>query len=270
MAEARQQGQAMVQQALSHGMPWADKALNEYVNRVGQNLVRNSGSRQVFNFYVLYNPEINAQAFPGGFVVVNTGVISTAESEAELASVLSHEIGHINACHVNTAPRKDSLLELLAVVPAIALAGPAGLAITSGGGLMVPVMRARSNRSAEIEADRLALEYLQRAGYDPQAAVKMFERLEEEESSRREKSGGLLAGHPSVSARRKKLEDLLPNLPPPAFEPHDEAEFRQMRKMVQDYDRVYSLVVGVRVPGQAAPEPVLSRRPAADAEGKKP
>ena len=95
MLEATRAGNVMVRQAIARGMPWGDKALNEYVNRLGQNLARTSGSQQAFVFYVLYDPRINAQAFPGGYIVVNTGVISVAESEAELAAVLSHEIAEI-------------------------------------------------------------------------------------------------------------------------------------------------------------------------------
>ncbi len=261
VAEARLLGRTMVQQALSAGMPWADNALNEYVNRLGQNLARSSGSQEVFTFYVLYNPKVNAQAYPGGFVVVNSGVISIAGSEGELASVLSHEIGHINACHWQSTARRINLLELLPLIPAVALWGPVGVILLSGSGLAMPVTQARFNRSAESQADRLAVSYLQRAGYNPKAAVKMLERLEEEESSQGVKSGGLLAGHPAASDRRKKLEKILPGLPPPDFVPHDEAEFLQMRKQVQDYDLVYSRAVGVRVPGHEAPPPELSRRP---------
>lgn len=261
MAEARQVGRLMLQQVFSVGMPWADKALNEYVNRLGQNLARSSESQQVFSFYILYNPEVNAQAFPGGFVVVNSGVISTAENEAELASVLSHEIGHINACNCQASPRKDGLVELLTVLPVIALGGPAGIVLLTGSGLAAPVIQARINRSAEYQADRLGVQYLLRAGYDPKAALKMFERVEEEESSRGVKSGGLLAGHPALSDRRKRLEKILAGLPPPDIVPHDETEFRQMRKQVQDYDQVYSRLVGVRVPGHEASPAVLSRRP---------
>ena len=86
--EAVRQGEAMVHHVLSSSMLWSDNALNEYINRLGQNLVRNSGSQEVFSFYVVYNPAVNAQAFPGGYVIINTGAISLAENEAELASVL--------------------------------------------------------------------------------------------------------------------------------------------------------------------------------------
>ena len=260
MLEASQAGSAMVQQALARGMPWGDPSLNEYVNRLGQNLARSSGSQQVFSFYVLYNPEVNAQAFPGGYIVINSGAISLAESEAELASVLSHEIAHENSCDWRTAPSKGNLFELIAIVPAVVLGGPAGIAIVSGSGWAAKLAGARSGRSKEERADRLAAQYLVRAGYDPHAAVEFFQRLRAEEERKGGEAGGLLATHPRSVDRRKKLEKIIPNLPPPEFAPHDEAEFLRMRRAVRDYDEMYSRLVGVRVPGHDAPPPVLSRR----------
>lgn len=96
--EALRAGSPMVEQALSAGIRWDDNTLNEYVNRLGQNLARSSGSSEVFSFYVLYNPAVNAQAFAGGSIVINTGAITLAESEDELAYVISHEIAHENSC----------------------------------------------------------------------------------------------------------------------------------------------------------------------------
>src|SRR5208282_3164034 len=149
MLEAAQAGNAMVHQALAVSMPWGDKSLNEYVNRLGQNLARTSGSQQIFTFYVVYDPKVNAQAFPGGYIVINTGAISLAESEAELASVLSHEIAHVNSCDWRTAPSKGNLFELIAVVPAVVLGGPVGIAIASGSGWAARLARARFSRSEE-------------------------------------------------------------------------------------------------------------------------
>jgi predicted Zn-dependent protease len=261
MLEATQAGNAMVRQALATGMPWGDRALNEYVNRLGQNLARSSGSQQNFSFYVLYNPTINAQAFPGGYIVVNSGVISLAESEAELASVLSHEIAHENSCDWRTAPRKGNLIELVFLVPTVILGGPVGIALAAGGGWASTVARARSSRLDEERADRLAAQYLVSAGYDARAAVQFFERLQAEQERSRGEPGGLLATHPRAIDREKKLEKIIPDLPPPEFSQHDETEFTHMRQAVREYDEMYSRLVGVRVPGQDAPRVELSRRP---------
>ncbi|MGA3328147.1 MAG: M48 family metalloprotease [Terriglobia bacterium] len=261
MLEATQMGNAMVRQVLARGMRWGGKSLNEYVNRLGQNLARSSGSQQIFSFYVLYDPKVNAQAFPGGYIVINTGAISLAESEAELASVLSHEIAHVNSCDWRTAPSKGNLFELIAVVPAVVLGGPVGIAIASGSGWAARVARARFSRSEEERADRLAAQYLVLAGYDPQASADFFQRLQADQERSGGEPGGLLATHPRTVDREKKVESIIPNLPPPEFALHDEAEFLRMRRAVRDYDETYSRLLGVRVPGHDAPAPELSRRP---------
>jgi len=260
MLEAAQAGRAMVQEALAAGTPWADKSLSEYVNRLGQRLARTSGSQQVFSFYVLYNPRVNAQSFPGGYIVINSGAISVAESEAELASVLSHEIAHGNSCDWQTAPGKGSLLEVISVVPKVVIGGSAELAVPGGGEWAGNLMRARSRRSAERRADRLAAQYLVRAGYDPHAAVQFFQRLQEEQELAGGQPGGLLATHPRSSDRQEKLEKIIRHLPPPELTRQDEAEFLRMRQAVREYDEMYSRLVGVPLHGHDA-APQLSRRP---------
>ena len=261
MLEASQIGRAMVQQVFATGMPWAEKSLNEYVNRLGQNMARASGSQQVFAFYVVYNPQVNAQAFPGGYVVINSGVISLAESEAELASVLSHEIAHENSCDWRQASQKGNLFELICLVPSVVLGGPAGIAIAAGTGWAATLARARSSRSAEERADGLAAQYLVRAGYDPRAAAQFFQRLQAEMEHTGGEPGGLLATHPRSVDRQKKLDKIIPNLPQPEVAPHDETEFLRIQEAVREYDEMYSRLVGVRVPGHDAPPPELSRRP---------
>ena len=261
MQEAAEAGNAMVRQTLAASMPWGDRALNEYVNRLGQNLARASGSRQVFSFYVVYNPKVNAQAFPGGYVVINSGAVSLAETEAELASVLAHEIAHENACDWRAAPRKGNLIALAALVPTVMLGGPAGMAIVAGSGWASTLARARFSRSEEERADRMAAEYLVRSGYDPRAAVQFFQRLQVEESRYGPEPGGLLATHPRALDRQKNLEKFIPSIIPAKSGMHEETEFLRMRRAVRDYDEIYSIIVGVHVPGRDPPPPTLSRRP---------
>jgi predicted Zn-dependent protease len=200
--------------------------------------------------------------------VVNTGAISLAESEAELASVLSHEIAHENSCDWRTAPWKGNLFELIAVVPAVVFGGPIGIALVSASGLTSPIARARANRIAEQRADRLAAQYLARAGYDPRAAERFFERLQAEEVHMGAERGGLLATHPRTADRRKDLEKIIPDLPAPDSTPHDDAEFLHMRAAVREYDDMYSRLVGADVPGRDKAPPQLSRRPTAEKEGQ--
>jgi predicted Zn-dependent protease len=261
MRQASLTGQSMVQQVFYRGIPWGDNTLSEYVNRLGQNLAHSSGSQQVFSSYVLYNPKINAQAFPGGHIVINSGVISLAESEAELASVLSHEIAHENACDWRAGPARGNLFELIALVPTVVFGGPAGIAIAAGGGWAATLAHARSSRSAEQRADSLAAQYLVRGGYDPHSAEEFFRRLQSEQERMGEEPVGLLATHPRTLDREKQLEKFIPSLPPPEFAVHDDTEFLQVRRAVREYDEMYSRLVGVHVPGQDLPRPELSRRP---------
>jgi predicted Zn-dependent protease len=111
----------------------------------------------------------------------------------------------------------------------------------------------------------LAAQYLVRAGYDPHAAVQFFQRLQAEQERSGGEPEGLLATHPRSIDRQKKLEEIIPYLPPPEFALHDEAEFLRMRQAVRDYDEIYSRVVGVRVLGRAAPPPELPHRPSSPA-----
>jgi predicted Zn-dependent protease len=261
MLEAAQVGNAMLRQALARNMPWADNSLNEYVNRLGKKLARNSGSQQVFSFYVFYNPEVDARPFPGGYIVINSGAISLAESEAELASVLSHEIAHENSCDWRTALRKGNPFESISVVPMVDLGGRRGSGTAASSGWAKRLVRARLSRTEEGRADRLAALYMVRAGYDPHAAVRFFQRLQAEQERRGGEPSGLLATHPRSTDRRKELEKIILDLPPPQFAPPDEAEFLRMRRAVRDYDEIYSRLIGVPVPGHDAPPPKLSRRP---------
>ena len=261
MLEASQMGRAMVQQVFATGMPWSEKSLNEYVNRLGQNLARSSGSQQIFAFYVVYNPQVNAQAFPGGYIVINSGVISLAESEAELASVLSHEIAHENSCDWRMAPRKAISLSWSAWFQLWFWEGRRGSPLSREGAgrrrwrAPAPAGQRRSGPTAWRLSTWFAPAMIRAR------RQQFFQRLQAEMERSGGESGGLLATHPRSVDRRKKVEKIIPNLPPPEFAPHDETEFLRMRQAVREYDEMYSRLVGVRVPGQDAPPPVLSRRP---------
>ena len=248
----------MLDQAMARGTLWGGDDLREYVNRLGQNLARASGSRQEFTFVVVYDPEINAQAFPGGYVTVNSGAISFAESEAELSAVLAHEIAHVNACDCEDSGKKNAV-GFLALVPALALAGPVGIALTAGTGIMAPVTRAHSRRSAERRADRLAAQYLVQAGYDPHAVLTMLTRVEQQDLEGGD-TRSLLATHPRTRDRQKGAERFVVQLPPPEKLPHDDTEFRRMQKQVRDYDELYSRAFHTRLPGKEPVLPPLSDR----------
>ena len=159
-----------------------DPVVTEYVNRVGQNLVRNSDAKVPFTIKVIDSDEINAFALPGGFFYVNSGLILRADEEAELAGVMAHEIAHVAARHGTKSATKGQLMQL-ATIPLILLGpgGWAGYGLYEGLNLAIPIGYLKFSRDAEREADFLGLQYMYKAGYDPNAFVSFFEKIEAEE-----------------------------------------------------------------------------------------
>ena len=115
-----------------------DPIIAEYVNRLGQNIVRNSDAKVPFTIKVLDTEEVNAFALPGGFFFVNTGLILKADTEAELAGVMAHEIAHVAARHGTRQATKGDLLQI-GTIPLIFMGGWAGYAIRQGAGLAIPM-----------------------------------------------------------------------------------------------------------------------------------
>src|ERR1700737_1032012 len=159
-----------------------DPVVIEYVNRVGQNLVRNSDAKVPFTIKVIDSDEINAFALPGGFFYVNSGLILHADEEAELAGVMSHEIAHVAARHGTKQATKGEIMQW-ATIPLILLGpgGWAGYGLYQGLNLAIPIGFLKFSRDAEREADYLGLQYMYKAGYDPNAFVSFFEKIEAEE-----------------------------------------------------------------------------------------
>ncbi len=153
-----------------------DPVITEYVNRIGQNLVRNSDSQVPFTIKVIDADDINAFALPGGFFYVNSGVILAADEEAEMAGVMAHEIAHVAACHIARQMTRGNLAQF-ATIPLIFMGGWAGYGIYQGAGLAVPAAFMKFNRGFEAEADYLGVQYMYKAGYDPQAYVNFPDRI---------------------------------------------------------------------------------------------
>src|ERR1700731_2685928 len=195
-----------------------DPVVTEYVNRVGQNLVRNSDARVPFPIKVIDSDEINAFALPGGFFYVNSGLILHAMEESELAGVMAHEISHVTARHGTKKATKGELMQL-ATIPLILLGpgGWAGYGIYQGLNLAIPVTYLKFSRDAEREADFLGLQYMYKAGYDPNSYVTFFERIQADEKRRPGSIPKVFSTHPQTPERientQKEIARILPNRP---------------------------------------------------------
>src|SRR6266850_2823257 len=191
-----------------------DPTINEYVNRVGQNLVRNSDAKVPFTIKVVESDEINAFALPGGFFYVNSGLILAADDESELAGVMAHEIAHVAARHGTKQASKAELINF-ASIPLIFMGGVGGFALRQAAGFLIPMQFLQFSRSDEAEADYLGLQYIYKAGYDPGAAVSFFEKLQAKESARPGSVSKMFSTHPPTGDRiemtKKNIEQILPD-----------------------------------------------------------
>jgi predicted Zn-dependent protease len=189
-----------------------DPIIAEYVNRVGQNLVRNSDAKVPFTIKVIDAEEINAFALPGGFFFVNTGVILNADTEAELAGVMAHEIAHVAARHGTRQATRGQLINY-ASIPLIFMGGWTGYAIRQGAGLAIPIGFLTFSRGFETEADFLGLQYLYKTGYDPTAFVDFFEKIQSKEKKKPGTMAKVFSSHPMTDDRiknsQKNIQEIL-------------------------------------------------------------
>src|ERR1700719_2697053 len=193
-----------------------DPVIAEYVNRVGQNLVRNSDAHVPFTIKVIDAEEINAFALPGGFFFVNTGVLLNADSEAEMAGVMAHEIAHVAARHGTRQATRGTIINY-ASIPLIFMGGWTGYAIRQGAGLAIPLGFLTFSRANEREADHLGLQYMYKAGYDPSAFVDFFEKIESLEKKKPGTVAKVFSTHPMtddrITAAQKEIQQDLPSRP---------------------------------------------------------
>ncbi len=206
-------------QQVEHGAKMVnDPVVTEYVNRIGQNLVRNSDAKVPFTIKVIDTDEVNAFALPGGFFYVNSGLILAADNEAELAGVMAHEIGHVAACHVAREQTRSNIVNL-ASIPLIFVPGGWGVyeATQAAMGIGVPLTFMKFSRTFESEADFLGMEYMYKAGYDPQSFISFFEKIEAQEKKKPGTLAKAFASHPMtpdrVAAAQKEMATVLPARP---------------------------------------------------------
>ena len=192
-----------------------DPVVTEYVNRVGQNLVRNSDARVPFTIKVIDSDEVNAFALPGGFFYVNSGLILRAQEESELAGVMAHEISHVICRHGTKQATKAELIQIGAMAAMIFVPyGWAGYGIYEGMNLAIPLTFLKFSRDAEREADFLGIQYMYKAGYDPNSYVTFFERIQADEKRRPGTVPKAFSTHPPtpdrIEAAQKEIAQLLP------------------------------------------------------------
>jgi predicted Zn-dependent protease len=192
-----------------------DPVVTEYVNRVAQNLVRNSDAQVPFTIKVIDSDQVNAFALPGGFFYVNSGLILRADEESEMAGVMAHEIAHVCARHGTRNATKGELMQL-ATIPLIML-GPGGwlgYGIYEGLNVALPITFLEFSRTAEAEADYLGLQYMYKAGYDPNSFVTFFEKVQADEKKHPGTIPKIFSTHPPTPARiaasQKEIATILP------------------------------------------------------------
>src|SRR5437867_373829 len=192
-----------------------DPVVTEYVNRVGQNLVRNSDAKVPFTIKVIDSDEVNAFALPGGFFYVNSGLILRAQEESELAGVMAHEIAHVAARHGTKNATKGELMQLASIPAMIFIPySMAGYAMYQGLNLAIPLTFLKFSRDAEREADFLGLQYMYKTGYDPNSYVTFFERIQADEKRRPGTIPKVFSTHPPTPDRientQKEIARILP------------------------------------------------------------
>jgi len=232
-----------------------DPLLGEFVNRVGQNLVRNSDAKMPFTFRVVEDETPNAFALPGGFIFVNTGLIKIASEEDEFAGAVAHEIAHVAARHLTCRATKGQLANILSLPLGMVLGGWTGYAVRQGAGIGMQTIFAGFSRADETEADYLGVQYMYATGYDPNGAVSIFEKLM---SLQRTKPGAVsrvLASHPLDSQRidntQKEIQRILPAKPEYVV---STSEYHDMReRLIQSQNRRKSDENGNRPRLRAAP-----------------
>jgi len=211
-------GNQMAQEVERQSKIIDDPAIAEYVNRLGQNLVRNSDAKVPFTIKVIDSDQINAFALPGGFFFVNSALILKADNEAELAGVMSHEIAHVAARHGTRQATRGEIANLT-TFPLVFLGGWAGYAIREAVGVLAPVGYLKFSRGFESEADMLGLEYMYKTGYDPNAFVDFFEKIETLEKRKPGAVAKLFSSHPMtddrIRAAQKNIQELL--VPKPEY-----------------------------------------------------
>jgi predicted Zn-dependent protease len=195
-----------------------DPVVAEYVNRIGQNIVKNSDCKVPFTIKVLDSDEINAFALPGGYFFVNSGLILAADDEAELAGVMAHETAHVCAHHAMREMTRMNYAQIASMAPMIFIGGWTGYGIYEAESIAVPLTFMEFSREFEAQADYLGIQYMYRAGYDPEAMVTFFEKIEDLQKHKPGAVARAFSDHPQTPDRIEHSQEEIAKILPPRDE----------------------------------------------------
>jgi predicted Zn-dependent protease len=233
-----------------------DPVVTEYVNRVGQNVILRSDAKVPFTIKVIDSPEVNAFALPGGHLYVNSGLVLAADTEAELAGVIAHEISHVTARHGVEQASKGRLLQYLSI-PLIFVGGPVGALVQNAANVLVPLSYLKFSRGAEEEADRLGLQYMWNAGYDPTSMLSFFEKIKAREGKDPGKLAKLFSTHPATGKRIQNARALLARFPERGEYTVSTSEFNESK------NKLFGLTHQQKIGAGEGGAPTLKRKPGA-------
>ena len=249
-------GRQLAQEVQRQAKMVADPLIAEFVNRIGQNLARNSDAKVPFTFYVVDSSALNAFALPGGYVFVNAGLIEIAEDEDELAGAMAHEIAHVAARHMTRQATKLEIAKLAAAPLGPVLGGWTGYAASVGAGVGIPMTFLSFGRKDEAEADYLGVQYAYAAGYDPTGVISIFEKMESLERKQPGAVSKAFASHPQdadrISQTQREIQEILPAK---ADYVVTTSEYRDIRKRLIDLRAARE-----NQGGSGQPDPGIARR----------
>ena len=237
----------------------SDPEVMEYVSRVGQNIVRNSDAKVPFTIKVIDSEEINAFALPGGFLYVNSGLITTADEESEFAGVLAHEIAHVAARHGTEQQAKATIADF-ARIPLVIFSGGLAQLVYNVYGLVVPLQFLQFSRGAEAEADYLGVQYMYKTGYDPASFISYFEKVQAQEKKKPGKLSKIFATHPPTADRIEKSQKNIATVLP---------ERDEYVLSTSEFDKIKAKLIAMDnarkpAPGEDSKRPTLKRRTPTD------
>ncbi len=235
-----------------------DPVVIQYIDRVGQEIVKNSDAKVPFVIRVVDTDEVNAFALPGGYFFVNKGLILESENEAELVGVMAHEIAHVAARHATERMTKSKLIQF-ATLPALFVGGYwTQMAMYNGLGLGLSLAVLGITRKSEAEADQLGIQYMWNAGYDTNAFVTFFEKLQAKEKNKPGAFASFWRTHPRVEDRIAKVQEEMSYLPIKSVAMVSTSNFERVKRRLIEIDNKL-LTPGSGLPG-ATKKPTLKRK----------